>query len=71
LNGEKTNLDYFRYIPPRNEDLSDELYTIIKSRTRSKFRDAVVKFCNEIKSGERKPMVALDALNKFQDDREQ
>ena len=64
-------MDYFRYIPPRNADLSDELYSIIKSRTRSKFRNAVVKFCKEIKSGDRKPMAALDALNKFKTEREQ
>ena len=71
MNGEKTNLDYFRYIPPRNSDLSDDLFKIIKSRTRSKFRNAVINFCNEIKNGVRKPMRALDALNKFQAEREQ
>lgn len=65
LNGEKTNLDYFRYIPPRNAEISDDFYNIIKSRTRSKFRSAVIKFTKEIKSGERKPMVALEALRKF------
>ena len=70
LNGEKTNLDYFRYIPPRNKEISDDFFNIIKSRTRSKFRQVVLQFCQDIKSGNRKPMLALDALKKFQIDRE-
>lgn len=36
---------------------------------RKKFREAVIKYCKEIQSGERKPQPALEALRKFQSER--
>ena len=66
LNNEKTDLDFFRYRPPRTKAIPLNVKKII----RKKFRVAVINFCKQIKSGEKEQLPALEALKKFQIDRQ-
>ena len=44
LNGEKSDLDFFRYKPPRTVEIQDKF----KSKMREKFRRGILSFCKEI-----------------------
>ena len=49
LNGEKSDLDFFRYRPPRTKEIEDKF----KSKMREKFRNGILKFTKEINNGEK------------------
>lgn len=49
LNGEKSDLDFFRYRPPRTVEIQDKF----KSKMREKFRNGILKFTKELKNGEK------------------
>jgi len=65
LNGEKSDLYFFRYKPPRTVEIQDKF----KSKMREKFRRGILSFCKEIQSGKREQLQALEALKNFQEDR--
>ena len=65
LNGEKSDLDFFRFLPPREI----EIPVNVKRMILKKFREAIIKFCKQIQSGEREQLPALEALKTFQKDR--
>lgn len=60
-NQDKTDLDFFRYRPPRDKPFPEDL----KKQIRRKFRAAVINFYHKFKRGESKRMLALDALREF------
>lgn len=47
LNGEKTDLDFFRFRPPRTKVIPANIKRII----RKKFRTTVLNFCKQLKDG--------------------
>ena len=49
LNGEKSDLDFFRFKPPRTQEIPANVKRLI----RKKFRYAIIKFCKDINSGKR------------------
>lgn len=49
MNGEKSDLDFFRYKPPRTVEIQDKF----KSKMREKFRRGILSFCDEIRTGKR------------------
>ena len=65
LNGEKSDLDFFRFKPPRTKDIP----AIYKKVIRKKFRDAIINFCKQVRSGEKRQLPALKALKEFQEER--
>jgi hypothetical protein len=65
LNGEKSDLDFFRFKPPLQQTFDDK----IKKIFRSKFRKTITMFVKQIQSGEKKQLLALEALKQFQDER--
>ena len=67
LNGEKSDLDFFRFKPPR----TGEMPTNVKKLIRKKFRDAAMKYCKKVQQGEVDQLPALAALKKFQEERDQ
>ena len=59
-NGEKTDLDFFRYRPPRDRITED-----IKCLIRKKFRIAVINYYRKHKQGLAQPLPALEALKEL------
>ena len=67
LNGEKSDLDFFRFKPPRTGEMPPN----VKKLIRKKFRDAAMKYCKQVQSGKVNELPALTALKKFQEERSQ
>lgn len=65
LNGEKSDLDFFRFKPPRTKDIPPNVKRLI----RKKFREAAMKYCKQVQQGEKDQLPALTALTKFQEER--
>ena len=65
LQGEKTDLDFFRFLPPRKKPLSD----LIRRMIRRKFRATVISFVKKRRSGDLDQLPALDAIKAFIDQR--
>ena len=65
LNGEKSDLDFFRFKPQRTGEMPPN----VKKLIRKKFRDAAMKYCKQVRSGKLNELPALTALRKFQEER--
>lgn len=65
LNGEKSDLDFFRFKPPRTKEIPQN----IKKLIRKKFRDAIINFCKQYKLEKRQMLPPLEALKQFQEER--
>eukprot|EP00347_Sterkiella_histriomuscorum_P005402 403356751 len=64
-NNDKTDLDFFRYRPPRDKPMPEN----VKLMIRKKFRVSILSFIREYKAGRAKNLPALDALREFQEER--
>lgn len=58
MKGEKTDLDFFRFMPARRKVLSQNIKRLI----RRKFRATVIKFVHQKRAGILDQLPALDAL---------
>lgn len=65
MKGDKTDLDFFRFMPVRTKVLAQNIKRLI----RRKFRATVIKFVQQRRDGQLNQLPALDALKAFQDDR--